>query len=98
MLVFANGGDEKVYLGSSDWMGRNLDGRVEIMTPILDPEIKATILKVLTLQLTDNTKARFWNKELSNPYQKIGTEAVSAQYDIYNYFKTQLKESVSVEA
>ncbi|MBL4707854.1 MAG: polyphosphate kinase 1 [Flavobacteriales bacterium] len=98
ILVFANGGDEKVYMGSSDWMGRNLDGRIEIMTPIFDPEIKATLLKVLNFQLTDNTKARFWNKKLSNPYQKTKGGDVRAQYDIYNYFKDQLKDNEQLES
>ena len=43
IFYFANGGgdDEEVYIGSADWMHRNFDRRVEVIVPVLDPEIKA---------------------------------------------------------
>ncbi len=56
---FTNGGDRRVYIASADWMGRNLDGRVEIATPVLDPVIAETIDgQILSVLLADNVKSR----------------------------------------
>lgn len=59
IFYFANGGEEEVYIGSADWMTRNLDRRVEVVTPVFDPQAK-TYLKdtVLGAYLRDNVKAR----------------------------------------
>lgn len=56
---FANGGEDVLYIGSADWMQRNLDRRVEVAVPIIDAEIK-TYLRDTLLEnyLKDNTKAR----------------------------------------
>ena len=90
VIVFCNGGDEKVYIGSSDWMRRNLDNRVEVMTPIFDDNIKKMLLKVIDIQLSDNVKARKWNAELSNEYVRTDGKQVRSQYEIYDYFSNQL--------
>jgi len=58
IFYFANGGDEDVYIGSADWMMRNLDRRVELVTPIDDPRLKKHLKEVLDLCLRDNVKAR----------------------------------------
>ena len=59
IFYFANGGEEEVYTGRSDWMSRNLDRRVEVVTPILDPHLKKYLKdEVLTVYLRDNIKAR----------------------------------------
>ncbi|MGH7353071.1 MAG: polyphosphate kinase 1 [Candidatus Rokuibacteriota bacterium] len=55
---FENGGDPEYLLASADWMPRNLDRRVEIAFPILDPALRAVVREVLEVQLTDNVKAR----------------------------------------
>lgn len=56
---FANGGDEEVYLGSADWMTRNLKHRIEVVAPVSDPQAKRYLRDVLLdTYLTDNTKAR----------------------------------------
>ncbi|MRI58098.1 MAG: RNA degradosome polyphosphate kinase [Epsilonproteobacteria bacterium] len=47
-----------VYISSADWMPRNLERRIELMTPILDPEIAERLLEILSIQLKDNVKAR----------------------------------------
>ena len=92
LVVFCNGGEEMVYLGSSDWMRRNLDRRVEVMTPILDENIKKMLSKVIDFQLADNTKVRKWNATLSNEYVKTDDTPVRSQYAIYDYFSNQLKK------
>ena len=56
---FANGGDEEVYIGSADWMTRNLKHRIEVVSPVSDPKAKRYLRDVLLdAYLTDNTKAR----------------------------------------
>lgn len=56
---FANGGEEEVYIGSADWMTRNLKHRIEVVAPVSDPHAKRYLRDVLLdAYLTDNTKAR----------------------------------------
>jgi polyphosphate kinase len=56
---FENGGDEEVYMGSADWMSRNLDRRVEVLAPIKDPGIRRYLKDVvLAAYLRDNAQAR----------------------------------------
>ncbi|HEV2835203.1 MAG TPA: polyphosphate kinase 1, partial [Pyrinomonadaceae bacterium] len=56
---FANGGDDELYIGSADWMARNLKHRIEVVAPVSDPEAKRYLRDVLLdAYLTDNTKAR----------------------------------------
>lgn len=56
---FANGGDEEVYIGSADWMTRNLKNRIEVVAPVSDPKAKRYLRDVLLdTYLNDNTKAR----------------------------------------
>jgi polyphosphate kinase len=86
--IFANSGKEKVYLTSADIMARNLDQRVEVGFPILDEEVKSEILKIIDIQLNDNTKAREINQQNNNRYRKIKSKIpVRAQTDIYHYLK-----------
>jgi polyphosphate kinase len=59
VFYFANGGDEEVYIGSADWMSRNLKHRIEVVTPVSDPALKHYLKdEVLTAYLRDNVKAR----------------------------------------
>ena len=51
IFIFANGGDEKMFIGSADWMPRNLDNRVEVIAPVYDPEIKADLKRVVEYSL-----------------------------------------------
>mgnify|MGYP003258293338 FL=1 len=53
IFIFANGGDEKMFIGSADWMPRNLDNRVEVIAPVYDPEIKADLKRVVEYGLKD---------------------------------------------
>jgi polyphosphate kinase len=54
---FYNGGNHDIYMGSADWMPRNLDRRVEIVFPVEDEDIKKELLHILDLEFTDNVKA-----------------------------------------
>lgn len=55
---FRNGGDAETFIASADWMPRNLDRRVELMTPIVDPEHRARLGRILDAIFADNVKAR----------------------------------------
>ncbi|WP_026891950.1 RNA degradosome polyphosphate kinase [Lacrimispora aerotolerans] len=57
IFYFDNDGSPELYLGSADWMPRNLDKRVEIMFPVEDEDLKERIIKVLLIQLEDNVKS-----------------------------------------
>lgn len=54
---FGNEGHPKIYMGSPDWMRRNLYRRIEAVTPILDPDLRASLIEMLHIQLADNQKA-----------------------------------------
>jgi len=59
IYAFENGGDREIFIASADWMGRNLDGRVEIVTPVIDPVIAETIYsQILSVLFADNVKGR----------------------------------------
>lgn len=59
VYYFANGGDDEVYIGSADWMSRNLTYRIEVVAPVSDPSLKHYLRDVmLAAYLRDNTKAR----------------------------------------
>jgi len=59
VYYFENAGDPLVYLSSADWMIRNLERRVEVAAPVLDPELKRRVIdEVLGMALRDNVKAR----------------------------------------
>jgi polyphosphate kinase len=88
VYIFANGGHEKIYLASADWMTRNLHHRIESGFPIFDEEIKKEIRHIIKLQLRDNTKARVIDSDYDNKYAETDTEVkYRAQLDIYHYLK-----------
>jgi polyphosphate kinase len=87
--IFANGGDEKIFLASADLMTRNLDHRVEVGFPILDENIRREIREIINIQLKDNTKAREINQLNNNRYKPKGEISYRAQTDIYTYLKNK---------
>src|SRR5437764_8381075 len=58
IFYFANAGDPQIYIGSADWMDRNLSRRVEVVFPIEQPELKQRLVEILDISLADNVKAR----------------------------------------
>jgi len=89
IYIFENGGDKRVYLSSADWMTRNIDYRIEVAAPLLDPRLKQQILDIIDLLLSDTVKARYIDKELSNRYVPRGNRRkVRAQLAIYDYIKS----------
>jgi polyphosphate kinase len=66
IYYFHNDGDAKVLIGSADWMARNLDRRVEVITPIEDPEISKDLQEILGIMLADNRQA--WDMQSDGSY------------------------------
>lgn len=90
VFLFGNGGDEKMYITSADWMPRNLNRRIEVACPVYDPEIKNELREMLNIQLMDNTKARVLDPLLQNNYNRNDlARTYRAQEDIYNFIKKQ---------
>lgn len=80
IFYFENDGAPEIYMGSADWMPRNLDRRVEILFPILDEELRKKALHILNVQLEDNLKAHVLMPD--GTYQKIdrrGKASIGAQ-------------------
>ena len=69
IFYFLNNGQEELYMGSADWMPRNLDKRVEILFPVLDERLKKEVKHILDIQLADNVKAHVMQADGS--YGKI---------------------------
>lgn len=59
IFYFLNDGAEEIYMGSADWMPRNLDKRVEILFPVESEELKNEVIEILRIQLEDNVKGAF---------------------------------------
>lgn len=91
VFVFHNGGDEKVFISSADWMVRNLDHRVEAACPILDSTIKEELINILNIQLSGNVKARILDNEQKNEYVRRNTDepVVRAQMEIFDYLRNK---------
>jgi len=86
LFIFHNQGDPQVFISSADWMTRNLDERVEVSCPILDPAIKKMLLDVMNIQLADNQKARIIDADQKNTYVPRGNRRkVRSQQEIHKY-------------
>jgi len=82
IFCFENGGEYDIYLGSADWMPRNLERRVEILFPIEEENLKQRVLKILEWQLKDTVKAHIMQQD--GTYEKIdkrGKEKFNSQYE-----------------
>ncbi|MDZ8027778.1 MAG: polyphosphate kinase 1 [Nostoc sp. DedQUE11] len=66
IYYFHNNTQEEIYIGSADWMRRNLDRRVEVITPIKDPDIAKDLQEILGIMLADNRQA--WDLQADGTY------------------------------
>ncbi|MFK8137528.1 MAG: polyphosphate kinase 1 [Bdellovibrionales bacterium] len=90
---FANGSDDhngaKIYIGSADWMHRNLDNRVEVLTPILDVNVKQLLSNYMELMLQD--KSQTWEQLATGDYKLLDNSKVDAS--IHDYLLSMYKGS-----
>jgi len=94
VFIFNNNGDTKVYLSSADWMTRNLSYRVETAFPILDENIKKTIIDLVDIQLNDTVKARRIHYKKQNEYRKNKDIPIRTQDETYYYLKRKQNEII----
>lgn len=90
IFYFQNGGDEEYFIGSADCMKRNLESRVEVVTPIRKPELQAELREVLNVQL--NNQRSVWEMQSDGSYvqrqPKNEQDAVGAQETLINLAQT----------
>jgi polyphosphate kinase len=79
VFSFENAGKPEVYLASADWMPRNLDHRIEIGFPVLDPSLREAVREFLEVQLSDNVKARVIGPDGRSTRRPHGEPVVRAQ-------------------
>jgi polyphosphate kinase len=92
IFYFANGGDDDVYIGSADWMTRNLDRRVEVVTPILDAQLKRHLKDVVIgTYLKDNVKARVLNAD--GAYERVPMAPGEASFNSQLHFEGSISLS-----
>lgn len=92
LFIFENNGAPKYFLGSADWMPRNLDYRVEVTTPVYDKNIKKQLREHFDILWKDNVKSRFHNEAMDNQYRVLKGPKIRSQYALYQYVKKQLKK------
>ncbi|MFA6831043.1 MAG: polyphosphate kinase 1 [Bacteroidaceae bacterium] len=89
---FYQGGSEQMYLGSADWMKRNLYKRIEAITPIYDQKLKKELFNMLQYQLVDTDKGRLIGPDLKNIRKNNGhKKGKDAQNAFYDYLKDKMK-------
>ncbi|MDA0837711.1 MAG: polyphosphate kinase 1 [Planctomycetota bacterium] len=93
---FHNGGNDEVYLSSADWMPRNLDRRIELLFPLVDPDVKQKVMENLEIYFGDNRSARVLQKEGS--YIHMGSKGepeLRSQAYFYDQARRQGKSATA---
>ena len=93
LFWFANGGANEMYIGSADWMERNLDRRVEAVVPIEEPNLQARLLRLVDVYLHDNCSA--WDMRSDGSFQRRIPEEESrvAQVTLMEHWRSGLNDS-----
>ena len=91
VYIFHNNGEEQYYVASADWMTRNLNRRVEVAFPLLQPDLVEQVHTIIGLQLSDDNKAR----DVANSYIPASPPTdVRSQYATYNYLRSLVPEGM----
>jgi polyphosphate kinase len=90
IFFFDNDGDEEVYIGSADWMPRNLDRRVEAVTPVEDPTLVQELKDMLDIFWTDNRQA--WDMQSDGTYIQRRSEEDEPIRSAHEIFMQQALE------
>jgi polyphosphate kinase len=93
VYCFHNDGNPLVYLGSADWMKRNLYQRVECVFPIFNELLKQEVIDILNIQLSDNVKACEIGPNMENIRIQNDQPRVQSQLATYEYFKKKYKKN-----
>ncbi len=87
VFVFHNNGKPEYYMGSADWMSRNLFSRIEVVFPLYNEKLKEEIKDIIRLQLSDTKKAVLFRNDLSNEKIFSDNGLIAAQEAIYQFTK-----------
>ena len=95
IFSFGVGKRQKIYIGSADWMTRNMDYRVEVMVEILDEGVKKTLNEMLELYFSDNRKLRTVDAEgnYRRPVREEGEVILDSQIALLDYFAAKLQKA-----
>ncbi len=85
IYYFGNGGEEKLFMGSADWMRRNLYRRIEVVFPLADPSVRKQVKEIINIQLADNTKAVMIDENARNHRIDNDQPPVQAQLATYSF-------------
>jgi len=88
IFIFGNGGKEKYYIGSADWIYRNFDARVEVLVPVYDETIQKELKLIVEYGLKDNRKARIIDGTGNNEIPATDDIPFRSQEELYNYYKS----------
>ena len=91
-FIFCNGGYERYYISSADWMTRNLDNRIEVAAPVYDPLVQKELKFIIETELRDNIKARIINAEQDNRYKRDENPPLKSQTALYEHYSNSLEE------
>lgn len=95
VYYFHHGGEDKIFISSSDWMVRNLHFRIEVAFPIYAVKLKNEVMDILNIQLRDNMKARSIEYLRMNEYLRNSEEKkFRSQIETYKYYKNLYKKSI----
>ena len=94
IFYFLNGGDEEVYIGSADWMTRNLDKRIELVFPVEDLEHKARVLYALRAMFRDNVKARWLGAD--GTYRRRQPAPGEARFRVQQHLQDEARRSAAL--
>ena len=85
ILIFADGGKPRYFLGSADWMPRNLLNRIEVLTPVYDEELQADLMRTISYGMRDTTNGRFVDGKGTNNF--VEGEPFRSQQELYKEYK-----------
>ncbi len=92
ILIFCNGGKNRYYLGSADWMPRNLISRIEVMTPVYDEDLRKDLLRTVDYGLKDTTNGRIVDGKGTNEIQRVkeGEQPFRSQYELFKVYHQEI--------
>ncbi|MFD2865892.1 polyphosphate kinase 1 [Mucilaginibacter antarcticus] len=89
VFIFGNNGQPQVYMGSADWMNRNIYRRIEVCFPVYDEQIKQEVMDIINIQLADNVQAVTLNERIENIPIEITQPKVQSQRGVYQYLSNK---------
>ncbi len=95
IYIFAAGGEEKMFIGSADWMPRNLDNRVEVVAPVCDPALKNELRRIVDYGLNDTSQGRIVDGTGANRFKPHEGKPFRSQEALYEDYLAENENEVS---